>query len=169
MLTDPSFVVPLIINAAQVNGTNTYPVNNPATNQKLWSATSATLDDVNAIAVSSAKALPVWKALKLTERRNFILKAGEVMEARAAEFKEAMQLETASDDLWCAFNINASIDMVKNVASRIWTLEGTIPETDDPAVTAMVLREPYGVVLAVAPWYTFSCPPHVLSFLTQVE
>jgi acyl-CoA reductase-like NAD-dependent aldehyde dehydrogenase len=63
-----------------------------------------------------------------------------------------MKLETAADDGWCGFNVDGSIKMLKGAASLVCTLEGRIPESDDPTLTAMIMREPYGVVLAIAPW-----------------
>lgn len=156
---DASFVVPQYINAlpTPTAGAKTFAVNNPRTNEKLWSAASATLADVDAAIDAASKALPVWKRLTLTARRNMLLKAADAMEARAAELAEAMNLETGAADTWSRHNTDASVEMIRSTASRIWALEGRVPETDDPAVTAMVLREPYGVVLAIAPWY--SPPP----------
>ncbi len=63
-----------------------------------------------------------------------------------------MQNETGADPDWAGLNIGLAKDFLIDAAGRLVTLEGTVPTTQDPAVGALVLKEPYGVVLAMAPW-----------------
>ena len=80
------------------------------------------------------------------------LKAADVMEKRRAELVGYMMQETGDDESWCHFNINVAIDIIRDVGGRCVTLAGAIPQTQDPNVTGLVLREPYGAVLSMAPW-----------------
>lgn len=32
-------------------------------------------------------------------------------------------------------------------------MEGRIPSPNDPSAAALIVKEPYGVILAIAPWY----------------
>ena len=50
------------------------------------------------------------------------------------------------------FNLDVTIDMLKDTAGHISSLAGSVPALADPTCSSMILREPYGVVLAIAPW-----------------
>ena len=81
------------------------------------------------------------------------------MERRQDELREYAMSECGSDAAWANFDINTGISHIKEVAGRVGTLEGAIPTVSDPNTTALVLREPYGVVVAIAPWYVVPlCP-----------
>jgi acyl-CoA reductase-like NAD-dependent aldehyde dehydrogenase len=152
MAPDKTFVHPFIINGEAVTSSKTFPVTNPSTGEVVWHSSSASFSDVDAAVAAATAALPGWKSTRLTHRRDLILKAAEELEANREALWEAMKLEIAADDGWCGFNVDSSIKMLKDVASRVCTLEGRIPDSDDPTLTSMVMREPYGVVLAIAPW-----------------
>ncbi|CCX07221.1 Aldehyde/histidinol dehydrogenase [Pyronema domesticum] len=146
------FISPLIINGVERVGPKTGPVISPATGKQIWSHTSASVKDVDDAVSAATAAFPAWKATQLKDRRNLILKAADALEASYDEIAEAMKQETASDDGWAAFNINTSLEVMRGVAQRLPSIEGRIPQCDDPNMTAMVVKEPYGVVLAIAPW-----------------
>ena len=63
-----------------------------------------------------------------------------------------MLKETGDVGSWCHFNVDVAVDFIKDVAGRCGTVEGAIPQVMDPNVTGLVLKEPYGVVLSIAPW-----------------
>jgi acyl-CoA reductase-like NAD-dependent aldehyde dehydrogenase len=152
MAPDKTFVHPLIINGEAVTSGKSFPVTNPSTGEVIWHSSTATFSDVDAAIAAASAALPGWKSTRLTHRRDLILKAAEELQANREAIAEAMKLETAADDGWCGFNIDNAIQMLKGVAARVCSLEGRLPDSDDPSLTAMIVREPYGVVLAIAPW-----------------
>lgn len=45
--------------------------------------------------------------------------------------------------------------MLRDVAGRTTGVMGAIPETSVEGTGAFVFKEPYGVVLGIAPWYVF--------------
>ena len=45
-----------------------------------------------------------------------------------------------------------AIDILKDVAGRISSLSGSMPATNQEGVSALVYKEPFGVILAIAPW-----------------
>ncbi|KAF8533422.1 aldehyde dehydrogenase domain-containing protein [Trichophaea hybrida] len=152
MQPDPSYTVPLLIDSKPITGPKTFPVHNPRTGEHIWNSTAASQADVSAAVASAAAAFPAWKKTTIPARRDLILKAAQLLEESGPEICDVMKLETAAEDSWCKLNLAKSVAMLKGVAGYITTIEGRLPPNDDPNVTSMILREPYGVVLAIAPW-----------------
>ncbi|KAK9777535.1 putative Aldehyde/histidinol dehydrogenase [Seiridium cardinale] len=147
-----SYTVPFIINGAEVRPDATFDVVSPATGKVLHQCGIATEADVSAAVDAAAKALPEWRNTTPGRRRDILLRAAEVFDKRREELKLYMQDSVAAAPGWAGFNINTTIDFVKDVAGRVSTITGTVPSLADPSLGAMVVKEPYGVVLAIAPW-----------------
>jgi acyl-CoA reductase-like NAD-dependent aldehyde dehydrogenase len=75
-----------------------------------------------------------------------------VLDKRRDELTKYMVAETTPDAGWAGFNLTVMKDFLLDTAGRIPTIEGRIPTTQDPGTGALVLKEPFGVVLAIAPW-----------------
>lgn len=60
--------------------------------------------------------------------------------------------ETGASDYWAGFNVRLSIDMLKDVAGRISSIKGEAPILGEEGTSAIVYKEPYGVILGIAPW-----------------
>ena len=50
------------------------------------------------------------------------------------------------------FDFNDALESLKSCAGLIATVQGSVPTILDEERSAMVVREPYGVVLSIAPW-----------------
>ncbi|KAH0612251.1 uncharacterized protein H6S33_010303 [Morchella sextelata] len=151
--TDSSYVTPLLLDNAPHTTAKTFAVHNPASpSSVLWRASAASLKDVERVTASAAAAFPVWSGKKLVERRDLLFKFADILERRGGELTECMCTETAAQEPWAKFNIFTSVGFVKEVAGKLTSIEGRLPESADEGRTAMVYREPYGVVLAIAPW-----------------
>ena len=130
----------------------TFEVISPTTGKVVHYCCSATVSDANKAVESAAEALKSWRKTPPIERRNIFLKAAEVMDRRREELVQYMLQETGDVPSWCHFNLDVAIDFIKDVAGRCGTVEGAIPQTMDPDVTGLLFKEPYGVVLSIAPW-----------------
>ncbi|PSN64944.1 aldehyde dehydrogenase [Corynespora cassiicola Philippines] len=152
MATD-SYTVPLIINGKDVVAKNTFSVNSPSSHKEIWKASAASLEDVDA-AVSAAKAaFPVWSKTKPAARRDVFLKAADIFLSRAEEYGKYMQEETGAEAGFAGgFNVPLAAEMMKDVAGRCSTISGVIPSCAQDGTSALVVKEPYGVVLGIAPW-----------------
>lgn len=144
--------VPLLINGKDVVAARTFDVTNPATGKVVHPCSSASEQDALAAVDAAAKALPAWKAMVPTKRRDIFLKAAEVMERRRDELATTMVEEVGVPRQWADFNISVARDLILDVAGRLVTIEGTIPTPQDPNTGALVVKEPFGVILAIAPW-----------------
>lgn len=146
--------VPLLIDGKDYPTKDTFDVEAPAKEQLAWKAHGASVEDANHAVETAQKAFPAWSRTSPSERRDIFLKAAQIMESKADELKSIMQTETGATAQWAGFNIMTTVEMVKDIAGRIATaVEGFVPWCADTHTNAMVLKEPYGVILGIAPWY----------------
>jgi acyl-CoA reductase-like NAD-dependent aldehyde dehydrogenase len=149
MLTE---VVPFIINGADYRPEQTFDVFSPATGKLIHQCGAATEVDVAAAVDGASKALPAWRRSTPSQRRDIIMKLADTMDRRREELYGYMMEAVGAPLPWAAFNINTTIDIIKDIAGRVSAISGTVPALADPDMGAMVIKEPYGVVLAMAPW-----------------
>lgn len=147
-----TYTVPFFIGGEEVVTEKTFEIVNPATGKAVHRSSSASDADALAAVEAAAKAFPAWRDLVPRKRRDILLKAAEVLEKRRDELAGYMIEETGVARGWADFNLDVAKDFMVDVAGRLAGLEGTIPATQDPAVGALILKEPYGVILAIAPW-----------------
>lgn len=91
--------------------------------------------------------------MKPAARRDIFLKAAELLKSRVDELGGYMQDETGSATAFSSgFNVPLAAEMLRDVAGRCSSVMGSIPTCSDEGTAAMVVKEPYGVVLGIAPW-----------------
>ncbi|KAL4730678.1 hypothetical protein ACLX1H_002716 [Fusarium chlamydosporum] len=144
--------VPFLINGSDHTSERAVDVVSPASGEVVHRYSSADVKDANAAVDAAAEAFKTWRKTRPAERRDLLLKAADIMDRRRDELRGYAMTECGSDSAWADFDINTGISHIKEVAGRVGTLEGAIPAVSDPNTTALVLREPYGVVVAIAPW-----------------
>lgn len=147
------YKVPLQINGQEIRTKTTVKVVNPGTNNVLWECSSASKSDALQAAEGAQLAFAAWSKMKAATRRDIFLKAADVVVSRADELTEYVRLETGAAEPWAAFDINSSIEQLRDVAGRVMNVVGQVPLYDKEDRSAMILKEPYGVVLGIAPWY----------------
>lgn len=145
--------VPFIINGVEVHADDTFDVISPATGKLVHTSSSAKVSHALAAVDAGAKAFVSWRQTPPAKRRDILLKAAEVMNRRREEMIKYMMDETGAVADWAEFNINIAREFVIDCAGRITGIEGSVPTVQDPNFAAMVVKEPYGVILAMAPWY----------------
>lgn len=146
------YVVPFIIGGEERRGDQTFDVVSPGTGKLVHRCSLATQADADAAVAAAVRAFPKWRDATPSTRRDVLLKAADVMNARRAELADYMKEAVSAAQQWADFNIDVAIDTIKDVAGRVSAVTGTVPSLSDPSLGAMVLKEPYGVVLAMAPW-----------------
>ncbi|KAF2124362.1 aldehyde dehydrogenase [Dothidotthia symphoricarpi CBS 119687] len=150
---DTSYTVPLLINGKEVTTTTTFTVTSPASHKDLWQSSSASLEHVSSAAEAAQAALPGWAKLKPSGRRAIFMKAADILEARASELAQYMEMETGAPSAFSSgFNVPKTADMLRDVAGRVGGIMGHIPTCEEEGTGALIVKEPFGVVLAIAPW-----------------
>jgi acyl-CoA reductase-like NAD-dependent aldehyde dehydrogenase len=143
---------PLIISNKPHTTTHSFPVYSPATGKLVHHFSSASIADADAALSSAQAAQPKWKTLPPAKKRDIFLKAAEIIESRREELSTYMVDETGAAAPWAAFNLNLATEILRDVAGRVSSISGSVPQTATEGLSALVLKEPYGVILAIAPW-----------------
>ena len=146
------YTVPFVIDGKELYAKQSFDVVSPASGEVVHHVGIATEEEVNAAVEAAAAAGRQWRNTTPATRRDILLMAAEIMEARRGELAQYMVDEVAANLHWANFNLDVTIDMLKDTAGHISSLAGSVPALADPTCSSMILREPYGVVLAIAPW-----------------
>lgn len=150
--------VPLYINGIEKLSGKTFDVISPVTGKVIHKAAAVNVEEAGQAVAAAAEAFKSWQKAAPTQRRDIFLKAADIVQKRSAELIQYMVEETGSADPWAQFNVMLCAETLKDCAGRIATLEGSVPTIADPNRSAIVVQEPYGVVLSVVPWYV-NCLP----------
>ena len=132
--------------------TTTFDRQNPVSGEVATRAAAASTDDARAAADAAAAAFRGWAAIGPGERRARLLKAADLMEARAAQFATILTAETGATGGWGHFNVHLAAAMLREAAAMTTQITGEVVPSDVPGSLAMALRQPVGVVLGIAPW-----------------
>ncbi|WP_172327445.1 aldehyde dehydrogenase [Mangrovicoccus sp. HB161399] len=125
---------------------------NPVTGEVVTEAAAASLDDAARAVDAAAAAFAGWSATTPGERRRMLLAAADSLKARADGIVLAMKEEIGATEAWARFNCMLAADMLVEAAALTTQIKGEIIPSNRPGSTAMAVRQPAGVVLAMAPW-----------------
>lgn len=154
------YTVPLFIDGKDFTTKTSFDVEGPSTEETIWKVHSASVEDAQHAVKSAQAAFPEWSQTNPSQRRDIFMKVAQIMQEKTEELSGIMQKETGATPAWAGFNISTTVEMVKDIAGRIAaSVEGSLPWCADPHSAAMIVKEPYGVVLAIAPWYAHPSPP----------
>lgn len=146
--------VPLIINGVEeYNPSASFAVTSPYTNQPCWTAAAASPADAIRAVDSASAAFPTWSATKPAVRRGILLKAADILEKNLERNAGFMQAEMGADvGASQMFVAPLGIRMLRDLAGRIASICGSVPVVEDEGQSAMVIKEPMGVILGIVPW-----------------
>jgi len=148
-----SYTVPLFINGKETTTDTTFDVTGPREEKTVWSCSSASKGEATSAADTAHAAFKKWSRTNPADRRDIFLKTAANMSERSDELAGYMMEETGATKEWAGFNLTVAIEMLRDIAGRIAVaVEGVVPWPADAGTSAMVTKEPYGVVLGIAPW-----------------
>ncbi len=130
----------------------TFERRNPVTGEVVTRAAAATVEDARAAVDAAAAAFPAWSRTGPGERRAVLLKAAELLDARAGEVTSRMMAETGCIAPWGGFNAMLAAGMLREAAGMTTQIAGEVIPSDKPGCLALSVRQPVGVVLGMAPW-----------------
>ena len=146
--------IPLLINNTSESPTKTFEVISPYTNKPCWTAAAATPQDAIRAVEAANTAFPSWSQTKPTVRRDILLKTADILEARLETCAEYMRTEMGADvGASQGFVVPLAIRMLREVASRITSICGSVPVVEMEGQSAIVYKEAMGVILGIVPWY----------------
>ncbi|KAI3572765.1 aldehyde dehydrogenase domain-containing protein [Fusarium oxysporum f. sp. albedinis] len=145
--------VPFIINGKDVTSTTTFPVTNPFNAKRLWDGSAAAVSDALRAVEAAQAAFASWSQTKPSFRRDILFRAADLFLSRKEELFTYQSQETGAGRQFMEININATAQILRDIGGRIEAaVEGSVPTTAEEGSHAIVVKEPYGVVLAIAPW-----------------
>jgi acyl-CoA reductase-like NAD-dependent aldehyde dehydrogenase len=111
---------------------------------------------------SCARAFDTWRRTSASQRRTHFLCLAELLRAKETEIRRIIEEEIYATSMWSQINFDDSVLLIEEMAALVTShvLSGTIPQAQDPESQALVLTEPLGVILWIAPWNS----PLVLGF-----
>ncbi|KAJ5881342.1 uncharacterized protein N7529_000014 [Penicillium soppii] len=148
----PGATVPLIIGNKDITTTTTFDVNNPGKGYVEHKSSAALVEDARLAIESAEKAFPAWSITKPAVRRDILSKTADIFLARKDEFIGYMVEETGSHPEFADFILMLGVNLLKDVAGKVSGIEATSPALVQEGTGALVYKQPYGVVLGIAPW-----------------
>lgn len=145
-------ITPLLINNESVVTDVKFEVRAPATGQLSGHCAGASVDDATRAIEAAKAAFPAWSKMKAYPRRDILLKAADIMLSRKEELIQYQREETGAGRPFTEVTFDLGVDFIRDVAGRIPTIEGTVPNVKLDGQSAMVFKQPYGVILSIAPW-----------------
>ncbi len=153
MDASPDTVVPLIINGKEETTAETFDIISPYTGKVCWQAASASPRDAIKAVEAAEIAFQTWSRTKPTARRDVLLKAADILDSRLKEHSAIMRTEMGADVPSTEFFINPmAIRMLRDVAGRITSICGSVPAVEEEGQSAIVFKEPMGVIVGIVPW-----------------
>ncbi|KAI9147323.1 Vanillin dehydrogenase [Paramyrothecium foliicola] len=146
------FVVPSVVAGKNVAPEEVFDVLSPANGQVLHQCGLATTSLASEAVVAAASASKDWAQTSTGRRREIFLAAAAILESEKDMLAGVMKDEVCAEQEWAEHNIKASIKMLESVADNVSSLNGLSPTLADTRLSGLIVHEPYGVVLAIAPW-----------------
>ncbi|KAH8889237.1 putative aldehyde dehydrogenase [Thozetella sp. PMI_491] len=145
--------IPLLIDGKEAESDVSFSVVSPLTGKEVWTCASASLQHASDAVAAAQRAFPAWAKTKPSQRRDIFLRAAELIEKRKVELGGYMHHEIGANEFYQDFILGLAIEGLKDTAGRIaGAVTGAVPESMHDGMRAMVLKRPYGVNLAIAPW-----------------
>ena len=161
----------LLIDGKMVPGDLEMPVLNPATEEVVAQCPRATKAQLDKAVAAAKAAFPAWAATPIEERRKYIVKMADVIEANAGELARILTSEQGKPLADATGEVMGMAGFFRYLGSLDLKMK-VIEESDGRRVEAF--RRPLGVVGAIIPWnyplliLGFKLPPALLAGNTLV-
>lgn len=156
---DTESVIPLIIDNKSITTGNDFEVRNPESGEIVAQCVGATVDDTKEAVAAAQTAFPGWSKTTPYDRRDILTRAADIMASRREELIRYQIEDTGAGRLFSEKTFELGVSFLRDVAGRIPSIEGVVPSVSECGETAMVFKEPYGVILSIVPWYVFVYNP----------
>src|SRR5947209_8954453 len=124
----------------------------PYTGDPVGTAAAASREDARAAVDAARAAFREWSTSAPAVRRQLLGRAADILSDRAEEIAGIVTEETGGVFGWGMFNVQLAAGMLREAAAQAYWLTGEVIPSDVPGKLAMGMRQPAGVVVAIAPW-----------------
>jgi acyl-CoA reductase-like NAD-dependent aldehyde dehydrogenase len=144
--------VPLWINGETVLTAETFDVTAPDNGDKLWSSSTANVDDANRAVNAAHAAFPAWRRTKPGVIQGIFIRAADLLESQADELVAIWRQETGALEGVARWLIQNAISNIRDVSGRAANIHGSIVQVQSDDQVGHLMKQPYGVVVGIAPW-----------------
>ena len=124
----------------------------PVTGEVATRAAAAGPEDIERAVASAARAFESWSQTGPGQRRAILLRAADLVDEAKNRFMELMTAETGATAPWAGFNVHLAANMLREAAALTTQITGEVIPSDKSGILSMGIRQPVGVLLAMAPW-----------------
>src|SRR5829696_1532323 len=129
-----------------------FDVIDPATEQKIASVASASIDDAKAALDAAQGAFPAWAAKKPRERGEILRKAYELIMRDSERLAKLITIENGKALTDTRGEVAYAAEFFRWYAEEAVRAAGTVQTAPAGTNKIMVLRQPIGVAVLVTPW-----------------
>jgi acyl-CoA reductase-like NAD-dependent aldehyde dehydrogenase len=134
------------------HGARTFSDRNPFNGEVVAEIATGGAAEAEAAVAAANAAFPAWAAMPPIERQRLFLKAADVTERRLPMIVHSLAIETGSSAAFANFQVQWSINLLRQAASWGYLPCGEVLPSDTPGRFAMAVRKPLGVVAGFTPW-----------------
>jgi malonate-semialdehyde dehydrogenase (acetylating) / methylmalonate-semialdehyde dehydrogenase len=132
--------------------TQTLPVHNPATNELLATVPLSTPSEVNAAAQAAHTAHLEWRHVPVNDRAQFLFKLKARLEAEFESLSELITKECGKTLSESRGEMRRAIENVEVACAASSLTQGYVSEQIAPGIDEMMIRQPLGVSVIIAPF-----------------
>jgi succinate-semialdehyde dehydrogenase/glutarate-semialdehyde dehydrogenase len=133
-------------------GGATFPVENPATGERLCEVTEATPEDALAALDAASAAQSAWAAVPPRRRGEILRRAHDLLLARIDEFALLITLEMGKSLAESRAEVHYGATYLRWFAEEAVRIDGTWKVSEDATARVLVTRQPVGPCLLITPW-----------------
>jgi succinate-semialdehyde dehydrogenase/glutarate-semialdehyde dehydrogenase len=130
----------------------TFDVVNPATEDAIGTCAFAGTADLDDALAAAAQGFAAWRRQSAHARAGVLMKAAELLRARAEDVAQLMVLEQGKPLAEARIEVQLSADVIQWFAGEAARIYGRVVPARADHVRQLSLREPVGVVAAFTPW-----------------
>lgn len=130
----------------------TFEVRDPFTGDEVASVAAGTREDARRAVAAASEAFAGWAATPPGARQGIFLRAADILESRRDEIVGLLARETGCTFGFGMFQMHFTPGLLRQAAATAYAPIGEVIPSDVPGAMAMGLRQPVGVVGAIAPW-----------------
>ncbi len=131
---------------------DTFEDRSPYTGEVLATVAAGSREDARRAIDAAAEAFPAWSKSPPVARQQVFLKAADILERRGDEVVGLLARETGSGFGLGMFQMGFVPGLFRQAAGLAYAPLGQVVPSDNPGTFAMGIRQPVGVVGAIAPW-----------------
>ena len=130
----------------------TFDDHDPYTGEVVARVPAGGREDARRAIETASEAFASWSKSPPALRQQIFLKAADILESRQDEVVSLLSRETGASFGFGMFQMHFVPGLFRQTAALAYAPVGEVLPSDNPGTFAMGLRQPVGVVAAIAPW-----------------